>query len=170
MSRFTISSKSLVESIRSSALPARVPHPASVVNSESEPFKDLVSLVDSDSDSFENSSNSDLSRTVLDTNSNPEELSEEDPSEDDPTDASFALYITLGACTMRGSRKSVRPQPTLPPAIKASITRRIAAPSPPSPPSSPSSSPPPPSPAHSGPFHKRSFPSPSPFAGPSRRI
>ncbi|GKD78827.1 hypothetical protein Tco_1341448, partial [Tanacetum coccineum] len=91
MSRSTISSESLVESIGSSALPARVSHPITVVDSEFELFEDPTLQVDSDSDSFENSPNSEPFRGPLDTNSNPEELSEEEPSEDDPTDASSGI-------------------------------------------------------------------------------
>ncbi|GJW42869.1 hypothetical protein Tco_0071668 [Tanacetum coccineum] len=172
MSRSTISSESLVKSIGSSALPTIVPHPTSVVDSESEPFKDHASLIDFDSDSFENPPNyepfedrvSPVASAPSDSDdephdspatsdyfggsevvSDPKEFSEEDPSEDDPTNASFA--------------------------IEAAIARRIVAPSSPSPPPSPSSPLPSPSPSltHSGPPRKRSCPSPSSSTGPSRK-
>ncbi|GKG23579.1 hypothetical protein Tco_0391615, partial [Tanacetum coccineum] len=98
----------------------------------------------------------------------PEEFSEEDPSEDnvvdvaskidelpaqivpapqispissDPVDeAPAALYMTLMARTVRRSRKTVMPQPTLPPSMLARIEEWIAVPASPSPPPSPLSS------------------------------
>ncbi|GJS82898.1 hypothetical protein Tco_0749439 [Tanacetum coccineum] len=221
MSRSNISYESLVESIGSSALPVIVPHPAPIVDSKSKPFEDPATRVNSDSDSFENPPNSKpledhvspVSSKASDSDdkphgspdsshyfggskaySEPEEFSKEDPSEDDPTDASsgsdephaqiipapqtspisftpvdqlghdspVALYMTLGARTVHGPRKTIRPQPVLSPAIEATIARRVVAPS--SPPSSPSSSllpSPSPSLAHSRLSRRRSHLSPS---------
>ncbi|GJR56515.1 hypothetical protein Tco_1407036 [Tanacetum coccineum] len=176
MSRSTISSESLVKSIGSSALPTIVPHPTSVVDSESEPFKDHTSLIDFDSDSFENPPNyepfedrvSPVASAPSDSDdephdspatsdyfggskvvSDPKEFFKEDPSEDDPTNVSFGTdEPLLILCPLLRHH----PFPLLPllnrdMTIEAAIARRIAAPSSPSLPPSPSSPLPSPSPS-----------------------
>ncbi|GJS97254.1 hypothetical protein Tco_0804222 [Tanacetum coccineum] len=176
------------ESIGSSALPTRVPHPTPVVDLESKPFEDPASPVDSDSDSFENPPNLDpledrvspIASIASDSNdephglpytsdyfgrsnadSDPEEFSE-DPSEDDPTNASsrtdepHAQIVPAPQTSplfnhdMTIARRVVT-SPTLPPSPSSPLPSYLS------------------SPAHSGPSRKRSRPSPSPSAGTSRK-
>ncbi|GJW16312.1 hypothetical protein Tco_0020445 [Tanacetum coccineum] len=111
MSASTISFKSLAESIGSFVTPAIVPYPALVVDLESEPFEDPVLPVASDSDPVELSYNSkpfsdrvspavfaasNLDDELLGSFDNADyyggyEFYEDDPSEDDPIDASSGI-------------------------------------------------------------------------------
>ncbi|GKE17422.1 hypothetical protein Tco_1424999 [Tanacetum coccineum] len=121
-------------------------NPALVADSEFEPFEDPSSPVDtlvsdSDAEPLGSLATSDyLSRS--DTESDPEEFSEEDPSGDNSSDTTFGIH-----------------EP--PPALQVAIAQWVTAP-----PSSSSLplplSSPPPSPPHSGPSRRRSrLPSPS---------
>nr|GEY07840.1 hypothetical protein [Tanacetum cinerariifolium] len=164
MSRSTISFESLDESIESFIAHAIVPHPAPVVDSDSEPFEDPASPVVSDSNSF-----------VASLNSEPFEdhVSPTDPLGDDSIDAfagtnesppaqvvhvspqspsALSAPIAPYRCreTVQGLRKTVRPQPTLPPSTLALIADWVTTPPALSPPSYS------PSPARSRPSRKRS--------------
>nr|GFB24482.1 hypothetical protein [Tanacetum cinerariifolium] len=201
MSLSTISFDSTVESIRSSvsivilsdsdaasamteamvvASPAGVLDPALVVDSESEPFEDPSSLVDTaDSDSDAKPLSSPTTSDYFarsDIKSDQRSFSRRTPRE------TIILMLLLGQIshrrlrlthyygtrTIQMPRKTVRPQPTLSPTLQAAIAQWVAASPSPSPPpllSSPASLPtssPPSSPLHSGPSCRRSrLPSPS---------
>ncbi|GJR69787.1 hypothetical protein Tco_0015852 [Tanacetum coccineum] len=146
MSASTISSESLPKSTGSSPVP-NVLYPASVDDLKSKPFEDPASPVVSDSDSFMVSRNFDpfedrVSLVVYVA-----------ADSDSPSASSAPISPYRHHRTVQGSRKMVRPQPTLPPSTLALIAVRVAAPPSPSPPPSPlsplSSSSPPLSPSRS---------------------
>ncbi|GKE59628.1 hypothetical protein Tco_1498813 [Tanacetum coccineum] len=167
MSRSTISYESLAESladnIGSSVSSVALPYLAPAIDSESEPFEDPKSPVASDHDFVEPLFDSELfidhvSPTIsaaLDPDDEP--LAQAAPAiapESTPVLSPPIAPYRPGK-TVQGPRKTVRPQPPLPPSILARVDNWIAA--------YPSS--PPPSPAHSGPSRKRPRSSPSSSAG-----